>query len=778
MTAGTSTYDTLVLNMAEDAWEGDAEFTVAVDGVQVGGIQTVTAPNAFGQYQPFTIHGDFGTGPHVVAVTFLNDAYGGSPQTDRNLYLDSLTLDGTTKTVNANVSGTLSETVTPPTPTAATDTLTVNVSEDAYAGNAEFYILVDGVAVGGVQTTTALHSAGASQNITVAGNFGSGKHTVAVQFINDAYGGSAATDRNLYVNSITYDGTSTTLNTPLYSNGSTSPTTVSDVATIARGAVQNWSDTVVLELSEDAYLGNAEFMLLVDGKPVGESEYVTALNSAGAQQQFTFTGNFGPGPHTFAVAYLNDAWGGNSSEDRNLYVKSVTVDGSLVPNSNVPLFSNGSAVFNVTIPDSLVIYVSEDYYLANAQFSVTVDGKPIGGTYTSTVPHLQGADQAITLSGYFGAGPHTVAVTFLNDANGGSSLLDRNLYVIATDYNGVYTSVNAPLYYTGATSTTVVGNSGTPVTPLADMSAPGTFQYAGVNLSGLEFGGPVYPGTLNTDYVVPTNAEINYYASEGMNIIRLPFDWERLQPVLNGPLNQNYLSLIDGVVNYAATKGITVDLDVHNYAAYYGNSIGSAAVPNSAFADLWSQVAAHYAAAPNVIFGLMNEPDNVTATNWLAAANGAIAAIRAAGANQEILVPGAYSDTGSWWTTTDDASVMTGIVDPKMNFAVEIHQYLSDGTGSITSVDYPTIGVDRLEAVTQWAEANGIRLFLGEFGAGTDPTSLTAMQNMLNYLSQNTNVWQGVTEWGGGPWWGSYPFATDPVNGVTQPQIALLQHYT
>jgi len=71
-----------------------------------------------------------------------------------------------------------------------------------------------------------------------------------------------------------------------------------------------------------------------------------------------------------------------------------------------------------------------------------------------------------------------------------------------------------------------------------------------------------------------------------------------------------------------------------------------------------------------------------------------------------------------------------------------------------SSVVSPTIGVERLTAVTQWAQATGSRLFLAEFGSGSDVARLTATQNMLNYMSQNTNVWQGATAWGGGPWWG------------------------
>jgi endoglucanase len=89
----------------------------------------------------------------------------------------------------------------------------------------------------------------------------------------------------------------------------------------------------------------------------------------------------------------------------------------------------------------------------------------------------------------------------------------------------------------------------------------------------------------------------------------------------------------------------------------------------------------------------------------------------------------------------------------------------------------PDIGVDRLTEVTEWAQTIGARLFLAEFGVSSDSASLTANQNMLNYIAQNTNVWQGIEEWGGGPWWGSYGFATDPVNGVTTPQIDMLKNY-
>jgi Ca-dependent carbohydrate-binding module xylan-binding/Right handed beta helix region len=86
--------DTLVLNMSGDMWNGGPEFTVSVDGVQVGGVNTVTAVASAGQSQAFTFTGDFGSGQHDIAVSFLNDAYGGSYDTDRNLYVNSIDYDG------------------------------------------------------------------------------------------------------------------------------------------------------------------------------------------------------------------------------------------------------------------------------------------------------------------------------------------------------------------------------------------------------------------------------------------------------------------------------------------------------------------------------------------------------------------------------------------------------------------------------------------------------------------------------------------------------------
>ncbi|MBD0274502.1 MAG: hypothetical protein ICV73_21525, partial [Acetobacteraceae bacterium] len=44
-----------------------------------------------GQADTVTVKGDWAAGNHTATVTFLNDAWDGTPATDRNLYLEGAT---------------------------------------------------------------------------------------------------------------------------------------------------------------------------------------------------------------------------------------------------------------------------------------------------------------------------------------------------------------------------------------------------------------------------------------------------------------------------------------------------------------------------------------------------------------------------------------------------------------------------------------------------------------------------------------------------------------
>src|SRR5690349_19539710 len=87
--------DTLVVKLSEDAWNGDAQFTLDVDGVQIAGPTSVQALHSDGSIEEIAYTGAFGAGPHTIAINFINDAYGGTADTDRNLYVEGITYNGT-----------------------------------------------------------------------------------------------------------------------------------------------------------------------------------------------------------------------------------------------------------------------------------------------------------------------------------------------------------------------------------------------------------------------------------------------------------------------------------------------------------------------------------------------------------------------------------------------------------------------------------------------------------------------------------------------------------
>ncbi len=262
-------------------------------------------------------------------------------------------------------------------------------------------------------------------------------------------------------------------------------------------------------------------------------------------------------------------------------------------------------------------------------------------------------------------------------------------------------------------------------------------------------------------------------------MVRLPFRWERLQPTLSQGFDAAELSRLGSFVDEATSRGATVLLDPHNYARYRGQLIGSSAVPNSAFADFWTRLALQFKDNPRVAFGLMNEPHTMPTEQWLAAANAALAAIRAAGAGNLVTVPGnAWTGAHSWsqsWYGTPNATVMKGIVDPGGNMLFEVHQYLdADSSGTSADCVSATIGAERLQGFTAWLRENGHRGLLGEFAGGDNPTCAEAVANTLAHLEDNADVWRGWTWWAAGPWWGSYMYSIEPNGSADKPQMSTL----
>ncbi|MCC4604769.1 glycoside hydrolase family 5 protein [Xanthomonas campestris] len=306
--------------------------------------------------------------------------------------------------------------------------------------------------------------------------------------------------------------------------------------------------------------------------------------------------------------------------------------------------------------------------------------------------------------------------------------------------------------------------------------------YAGVNLSGAEFASSKKPGVLNKDYMYASASDYAYFAGVGMNTIRLPILWERLQPSALGELDPAQLALLQQAVARAKASGMYLVIDIHNYAKYYGYRIGGPEVPVATFTDLWRRLALAFNSDNAVIFGLMNEPNNISSGEWAATAQAAIDAIRRTGANNLILVPGAlWTGAHSWYSPTSDgqsnATALASIYDPLNRYAFEAHQYLdADSSGTSSVCVSATIGAERLRNFTEWLRTNRKRGFLGEFGTAHNAVCNTALQGMLGYMESNADVWMGWTWWAAGSWWNlSYAYNVHPnKDGTDKPQMTIL----
>ena len=303
----------------------------------------------------------------------------------------------------------------------------------------------------------------------------------------------------------------------------------------------------------------------------------------------------------------------------------------------------------------------------------------------------------------------------------------------------------------------------------------------GVNLAGPEFNAAAVPGTVNKDYVYPSAAEFEYFARLGMNTVRLPFLWERVQPRLFGALDPAELERMKTALTLAQGQNMCLILDLHSYGAYRGKPIGSVEVGATAFYDVWDKLAQAFPNAGSTAFGLSNEPYTLPIAQWAQIAQQTVLRLRTRGVSNLILVAGGrWSGLHEWDKRFDgnsNAAAFARFEDPLRRSVIEVHQYADpnfSGTGKTCLA--PAQFKAMFEAANSWAIAHGQHLFLGEFGTPASAPCLAALDAMLAGMNHSA-VWRGWTYWAAGAWWGDYPLSITPRQGEDAPQTTVLKKY-
>lgn len=299
-------------------------------------------------------------------------------------------------------------------------------------------------------------------------------------------------------------------------------------------------------------------------------------------------------------------------------------------------------------------------------------------------------------------------------------------------------------------------------------------QQRGVNLSGAEFGHKKLPGVLFKDYAYPAREDLVYFRAQGMNLIRLPFRWERVQRQPRSALDAAELVQLHRVVDWARELGLCVVLDLHNFGAYYGQALEA-----GAFTDVWLRLASEFSDPGTVALGLMNEPSALKGSAWVPVAQATVLALREAGARHWLLVPsGRWSGAHEWRTAFDGTSAADSFAafrDPLERYSIELHQYAdANFSGTETGCLSPARMEGILNIVSTWAREHKRQLFLGEFGVPATAPCTAALASMLSAMQDHT-VWRGWAYWSAGRWWGNYPLSIQPGKNPPAPQLQLLR---
>jgi endoglucanase len=322
-------------------------------------------------------------------------------------------------------------------------------------------------------------------------------------------------------------------------------------------------------------------------------------------------------------------------------------------------------------------------------------------------------------------------------------------------------------------------------------------QFRGVNISGLEYDGTF----LDALYQHPDLPDMQYFTAQGMNTVRLPVRWEYLvsssanavesHDPMSSTINTMYLNAVYDTVQKYLSSGLNVDLDLHNYMRFCttGAAIGQGNEPTNAgmagnqcqlvtanqLAYIWDIIATKFAPLAKqypqqLIFELMNEPFSMDGTanqqlnieDLFKAEVVAVKAIREQGLSNLILLSGDYWDPLHGWVNQSPSSgdLPNGVVftaanlasaglSDLTNIALDMHQYFdANWSGTHSTCQQFTSYADFTQKLAltdaqgndifgNWLRANGMKVFLGEFGAAVNPTCEQDMNYMLQYVNEH-----------------------------------------
>jgi endoglucanase len=321
------------------------------------------------------------------------------------------------------------------------------------------------------------------------------------------------------------------------------------------------------------------------------------------------------------------------------------------------------------------------------------------------------------------------------------------------------------------------------------------WQRNGCNLAGMNMDlswratGPV----RGHNYPTYSDDLLDWLRAKNVQMVRIPFTWEAVQPALNAPIPTitpgytDYWADLTDVVIRLLFHCIYVVLTPWGYNPASNDTditYDGAPFTASQFANFWNKFAfAINTATGNdqrVAFDLMNEPHlpkvdaagqpldaGIALSAWFDDAQAAIDSIRAAGATNTILVPGMDWTAASEFIANGSADAYLQRIDPLANLAVTVHHYA--GVQKYDLATDSTVLSSTCADLVTWARAHDVKVHVGEIaldakpsGPGSDcvhaafATAQAQWDDWHNFCLANHDVIVGWNWWANsaaGGWW-------------------------
>ncbi|MEC8253174.1 MAG: cellulase family glycosylhydrolase [Planctomycetota bacterium] len=289
-----------------------------------------------------------------------------------------------------------------------------------------------------------------------------------------------------------------------------------------------------------------------------------------------------------------------------------------------------------------------------------------------------------------------------------------------------------------------------------------------ITVSGLERGAgqPGFcnerPGAPGQDYFAPQRSTLERLAEEGFVGFRIPFRWERMQPVLGGPLDPDGVQELRYLISSADRVGKRIVLALHNRGSYRmqidgtpttcgleENVGGAVRLYDQHLAEFWSRMSHALCGLPNVYgYSLGGPADDLPDGAWQRAGQAAVDAIREDGNTVNLLVAGNGLSHAETWDVDNPRAPW--LEDPLDKLVFEARCHLDhDASGSYARSFDEELGLDpeltqrvtaRLRPFVHWLAETGARGAITEFGVDATTSGWTPLLDEMLQVARSSEL--------------------------------------